>query len=441
MKYNHLSSSQKKLKDLSRRLEQILKNYDPTKMESVARLIKQIERLVHDLAGKLGVKRVRRLLGGVAFLFGLTSTTSAHAQSFKSPVENPFNIKVQANLYFGAPSFGDLDGDGDLDMLVGVYGDSSEMLYYENVGTKQAPSFSAPVSNPFGLDETTIKYIVFPELVDIDGDGDLDILVNDYEKVSFYENTGNKQNPSFANPVPNPFGIKTEPYTIKITLSDLDNDGDFDILAADYYGHFIFHKNTGTSKVPQFGSGTLNPFGLPAQTEDSTQFPTLSDIDGDGDFDLLSGTYGYGKFLYYENTGTKNNPQFAAPRENPFGLTSTYYMSLPAFADLDNDGDLDLMAGEYYGNMQYFENEGSVGIETYSSSTLKVFPNPTNGLLEIRTELTFEHVKVYDLLGNVLLESDDYLKTIDVSSFISGMYILEISNSEGILCRKRFQKY
>ncbi|MBM3264708.1 MAG: VCBS repeat-containing protein, partial [candidate division Zixibacteria bacterium] len=89
--------------------------------------------------------------------------------------------------------------------------------------------------------------------------------------------------------------------------------------------------------------------------------PAFVDLDKDGDLDLLSGEY-YGNFHYFENTGSSSAPAFSATQTNPFGLVDVGYSSAPAFGDLDNDGDLDLLSGEYYGNFRYFENNSSPSI-------------------------------------------------------------------------------
>ncbi len=159
--------------------------------------------------------------------------------------------------------------------------------------------------------------------------------------------------PSFAAPVQNPFGLTATYYYAFPAFADLDGDGDMDLLASDGSGNFQYFQNTGTVNAPAFAAPVQNPFGLTATYYYA--FPAFADLDGDGDMDLLAGEY-YGNFQYFQNTGTVNTPAFAAPVQNPFGLTNTYNLALPAFADLDGDGDMDLLVGEAYGNFQYFQN-------------------------------------------------------------------------------------
>ena len=83
------------------------------------------------------------------------------------------------------------------------------------------------------------------------------------------------------------------------------------------------------------------------------------DFDGDGDLDMLSGEY-YGSFQYFQNIGTVTAPLFAALQINPFGLAGISSLSSPAFADIDGDGDMDMISGEFSGNFFYFQNQSDL---------------------------------------------------------------------------------
>ena len=92
-------------------------------------------------------------------------------------------------------------------------------------------------------------------------------------------------------------------------------------------------------------TGTANPWdGIDVGTYST---PTFADIDGDGDLDLVVGEND-GNLNYYENTGTASDPIYTARTgtANPWDGIDVGGYSNPTFADIDGDGDLDLVVGE-----------------------------------------------------------------------------------------------
>ncbi len=82
-------------------------------------------------------------------------------------------------------ALGDMDGDGDLDMVTATY---NKIKYFENVGTKDSPSFSdlGIIGNPKGGHHFATIGIT---LADLDSDGDLDIVTGSYDRIKYFENT------------------------------------------------------------------------------------------------------------------------------------------------------------------------------------------------------------------------------------------------------------
>ena len=266
---------------------------------------------------------------------------------------NPFGLTNTANL--ASPSFADIDGDGDLDAFVG--NDYGNTLFFKNTGTVRVPEFAAAVTNPFGLSD--VEAYASPTFADIDGDGDLDAFVgNDYGNMLFFKNTGTASVPEFAAAVTNPFGLSNVGAYASPSFVDIDGDGDLDAFAGNDYGNILFFKNTGTANDPAFAASVTNPFGL--GNAGSWTNPTFVDIDGDGDLDAFVGEY-YGNTQFFRNTGMASNPAFAAAA-NPFGLTNVGGWSNPAFADVDGDGDLDAFVGNGYGDTLFFLNNTAPAI-------------------------------------------------------------------------------
>ncbi len=113
-------------------------------------------------------------------------------------------------------------------------------------------------------------------------------------------------------------------------------------------------ENTGTTATPDFilRTGSASPFGsVPA----GNRVPHLADLDGDGDRDLI-----LSPLVYYENTGTSTAPAFAerTGSANPL-LQIVGNAYLVDAADLDGDGDLELLCADWDGRMTFQRANGT----------------------------------------------------------------------------------
>ncbi|MEM9837134.1 MAG: hypothetical protein AAF828_11565, partial [Bacteroidota bacterium] len=155
--------------------------------------------------------------------------------------------------------------------------------------------------------------------------------------VGFNTAVSAQQTPDFMAPVENPFGIASNvgptSYYNFPAFADLDGDGDLDLIATrvvdevEFINGFIYQENTGTPESPSFGPVQSNPFGLENTPADvySIEF---ADLDDDGDLDMFAVAFDYsveeedeiGKLMYYQNIGDDNNPNFTAFPGASFGL-------------------------------------------------------------------------------------------------------------------------
>lgn len=284
------------------------------------------------------------------------NTGSPSAFAFGWATADPFGLAdIQSDP---APALVDIDGDGDLDVFAGDGGGRIQFL--ENTGTTSTPAFAAPVTAAFGL--TSVSGSAVPAFADLDADGLIDVVVGDWDgDLTYFRNTGASTSPAFGPPVTNGFGLSATSESARPDLVDVDSDGDFDLFVGTYGGQTVFFENVGNATAPAFAAPVKDPFGL--QDVGHQAAPALVDIDGDGDLDAV-----YGRDEYYEplvlfwNRGTATAPRFDAPTpdiDTPFGLPDFEYESAPAFGDLDGDGDLDAVIGSYRGELLVMENGGT----------------------------------------------------------------------------------
>lgn len=305
-------------------------------------------------------------------------------------VNNPFDsLGIDNNAATGRvfPQLVDLDGDGDLDLVVDGAGDILE--FFENTGTVNDPVFTQIVGtdNPFndfgGLDTTPVTF------GDIDGDGDLDAFLvqpgGGAITNRFLENIGSATNPDFTDVTGAGIPATVTGLSPDATpvLVDIDNDGDLDLFAGSPDGSISFFENTGSESSAEFTevTGVANP--LDGVSVLSQSAPTFIDIDGDGDFDVFIGD-NTGQISSLENTGTAGNASFTARTgtDNPFNGVDIGNLSTPVFADIDGDGDADAIIGESFdpssnGGLNFFENQDTDNNPTPTITVLPVNDLPT----------------------------------------------------------------
>ncbi|MFQ5500443.1 MAG: FG-GAP repeat domain-containing protein, partial [Candidatus Zixiibacteriota bacterium] len=262
------------------------------------------------------------------------------------------------------PTFADIDGDGDLDYFFGIL--TGWLEYWENVGDSTNYSFTfvtdrydSILAFPGGGGQRNPQHgFSAVRFADIDSDNDLDLFWGDINNLKMYhfENLGNSSVSDLTLATEHFLPVATIGFNHP-AIADMDADTDLDMLVGVANGADIdnlrMFRNDGTPTAPSYVQASTNyidniDFG-------SNSMPTLGDLDGDGDLDLLVGGI-LGTLAHFENVGSASQPSFK--------LISTQFQSIdvgfsaaPVLVDWDNDTDLDLLIGTQSGKIEYWRND------------------------------------------------------------------------------------
>lgn len=320
---------------------------------------------------------------------------------------------------------------------------NARLFLFLNVGTPTAPAFELSDNDWAGLSQFAPDDFDFsPTFGDIDSDGDLDLLVgNNIGSIYCYRNTAGPGQPMSLSYDFNPMWLDIDVIgsVSTPTVYDLDGDGLQDLLIGERAGNINFFKNVGSSTEPAFqASPTLQKIGqintriYPDVVGMSTTavIPTF-----DGPV-IVTGAQRGQLEAYYSQGASEATFQ---PVDTTWGNIDEGNRSHPAFADLDSDGILDMVVGNQRGGLALYRTELvdcsiPLNTKTLETPTMRISPNPARAWARVDWPVNSNiRWQAFNALGQLTAEgeSSSNLINIEVRNWKSGIYIIK-TDADGL---------
>lgn len=318
----------------------------------------------------------------------------------------------------------------------------SKIALYKNVGTSSTPAFEFVTDDYENLSSVGLSFGLFPAFEDIDGDGDKDMMIGEETgKLHYFQNiagAGNTADFVLAQANFEDFqgttidvGKNATPHFV-----DLDRDGDFDMLVGERNGNVNYFDNIGSPTSFSFrlmkdsiGDFDVSEYwnvvgnSVPFVYEDNNQYHML-----------VGSQSGY----LHEFDNIEGNLM------GTFNLVDSMYKNLndgpqssPALVDMTGDGVYDLFLGNYRGGISYFD--GSTGNDIAENAPIsdfsKVYPNPANDqvMVEIHPYIRGDiNITIYNAVGQEVskLSTNQHRISLSVNNLPNGIYYCRIENND-----------
>lgn len=376
--------------------------------------------------------------------------------------QEDFLVGEMIDMGSGAnPAFVDYNADGLMDLVVGnftffqSFAEKDVRLFlFENTGTLTNPRFELVDTDYLNMNQFSQNATNYsPAFGDLDSDGDMDVLIGDDMGQLFYaENTAGAGNPLSFGPISYAYMGINVGQTAVPHIVDLDRDGLVDLVIGEKQGNVNFFKNVGTATEPQFNANQDEApnkailGNLDARTAglvDGYSAPWVIDIDGSYRFIMATN---HGRIEMYKDIDGHVYDPFTEVTVN-LGQVDDGARTRTAFHDINNDGYLDMLVGNFRGGLTWYSTDLPSGVMVATeapnlpSSAVKISPNPAHDRLRVETNLELNGrvtLQVLTVTGQLVyqhrLQAQD--EVIDLNGLNSGVYFLKIDAEEGIVTKK-----
>ena len=322
---------------------------------------------------------------------------------------------------------------------------ASRLMLLRNIGTPSLPAFEVVSDDYAGLGQFGFEGI-YPAFGDVDADGDEDMVTGDEQgRLHYFENLAGPGSPAlFELTEPNYQGIDVG-QAARPQIADVDRDGLLDLLLGERSGTVSYYRNLGSEAEPAFAAeptiGQLG--GVDVMPECCTGYsaPFLAE-DSLGAYLLYVGSE-QGMLYLYGNIDNNLAGTFTL-------LDSLYLHGVSVNAkgaDIDGDGRLEFVCGEFAGGLGLLKygmpfNLGAREPEKKHELT-GIFPNPGRDWVTVELPEPFKEkqveIKILNRIGQEFYRSDVIstgIFRVNISGFPNGVYLIHIISEEKVFTGK-----